>query len=145
MRHRVVGIIIKDGNILLMHRLKNGHNYYVFPGGGVEENENFEEALRREMKEELSIDIENQRLIFELENQLKEQYSGYMIGYPNEHYFLIENFSGSFELSGPEKERMNNQNKYLLELVDIKNVGEIENLYPRKAVERLLEFLRSSE
>lgn len=145
MRHRVVGIIIKDRNILLMRRLKNGQEYYIFPGGGVEENESLEKALKREMKEELSIDIENPELMFELENQLKDKYGGHMTGYPNEHYFLITNFSGKPELGGPEKERMDDKNQYFLEwleVADAKKIEEIENLYPKEAVKKLVEFLR---
>lgn len=144
MRHRVAGIIIKDGKILLMRRLKNGQEYYVFPGGGVEEDENTEEALKREMKEELSIDIVNPKLIFELENQLKSQYGEQMTGYPNEHYFLIENFSGKLELGGPEKQRMDDANQYFLEWVEENNIKDIKNmpnLYPQKAVEKLIDFL----
>lgn len=143
MRHRVVGIIIKDNNVLLMRRVKNGQEYYVFPGGGVERNESFEEALKREMKEELSINIENPKLLFELENQLKDQYGGHMTGYPNEHYYLIENFSGKPELGGPEKERMDDKNQYFLEwteLKDIKSIKNIQNLYPKEAVEKLMEL-----
>jgi ADP-ribose pyrophosphatase YjhB (NUDIX family) len=146
MGHRAVGIIIKDRKILLMRRLKNGQEYYVFPGGGVEENESLEETLKREMKEELSIDIENSKLIFKLENQLKNQYGGHMTGYPNEHYFLIENFSGKPELGGPEKERMDDQNQYFLEWTETMSVIDIEkipNLYPREAVRKLSDLLRT--
>lgn len=148
MGHRAVGIIIKNGKILLMRRLRNGQEYYVFPGGGVEESESLEEALKREMKEELSIDIENPKLIFELENQLKDQYSEHMTGYPNEHYFLIGNFSGKLELGGPEKERMDDKNQYFLEwleFTDFNKIEEMKNLYPKKAVEELAKFLQTQK
>ena len=145
MRHRVIGIVIKNNKVLLMRRLKNGQEYYVFPGGGVEENESFEEALKREMKEELSINIENPKLLFELENQMQDQYGGHMTGYPNEHYFLIENFTGQPELGGPEKERTDDKNQYFLEWIEMENtakIGNMPNLYPRKAVNKLMEFMR---
>jgi 8-oxo-dGTP diphosphatase len=58
MRQRVSGIIIKEGKILLIRRVKEGREYFVFPGGGVEDNESVEEALVRELKEEASIDIQ---------------------------------------------------------------------------------------
>ena len=34
---RVTGVVFNDGNekLLLIHRLKNGDEYWVFPGGGV--------------------------------------------------------------------------------------------------------------
>ncbi len=34
---RVAAVIIKDDKILLIRRIKNGQEYYVFPGGGVKE------------------------------------------------------------------------------------------------------------
>jgi ADP-ribose pyrophosphatase YjhB (NUDIX family) len=33
---RAAAVIIKDGKILLMRRVKNGREYFVFPGGGIE-------------------------------------------------------------------------------------------------------------
>lgn len=36
---RVRAIIIKDKKILLIHRIKKGDEYWVFPGGGVEESD----------------------------------------------------------------------------------------------------------
>lgn len=143
MRHRAVGIVIKDGKILLMHRLKNGREYYVFPGGGVEENENFEEALKREMMEELGVEISGQKLLFEFENELQGRDNVQLTGNPNEHYFLIKNFSGEPELGGPEKEMMNEQNQYYLEwlnIIDI-NIEKMPNLYPQEAVKKLSELL----
>lgn len=50
-------IIIKDENILLIRRVKNGAEYWVFPGGGIEEGESYEQALKREAQEELGTQI----------------------------------------------------------------------------------------
>lgn len=44
---RAVAILIKGGQVLLMHRTRNGKEFWVFPGGGVEENESVEEAVAR--------------------------------------------------------------------------------------------------
>ncbi len=55
---RVSVIIIEGKKILLMHRIKSGKDYFVLPGGGVENNENNVDALIREVKEETSLDIE---------------------------------------------------------------------------------------
>ena len=123
---RVAGVIIKDGKILLMRRVKNGEEYFVFPGGGVEEDESLEEALEREIKEELGLDIKNYKKIFEVENRgVKEV------------YYLIFNFSGAPQLGGPEKERMNESNQYYLEWLELVKAAELKNLFPREAVEKL--------
>ena len=143
MNQRVVGIVIKDDAILLVHRLKNNKEYYVFPGGGVEENESLESALIREIKEELSLDVTKSRLLFQLSNQLREQYGGHVIGYPNEHYFLIEHCSGTPELGGPEKDRMNDTNQYFLEWIAIDHLKDMANLYPQEAVQQLLMLMQT--
>jgi 8-oxo-dGTP diphosphatase len=57
MNQRVRGILINDGKIALIQRVKESGTYYVFPGGGVEEGETISQALIREMKEELGIDV----------------------------------------------------------------------------------------
>ena len=62
---RVRGILIESNEIILIKRVKPTENYYVFPGGGVEEGESLEEALRREMKEELGVEIQVGKLLVE--------------------------------------------------------------------------------
>lgn len=54
-RNRSAVIVIKDGKVLLMHRINKGDEYWVFPGGGVEEGETPEEAAVRELYEETTI------------------------------------------------------------------------------------------
>jgi 8-oxo-dGTP diphosphatase len=63
----VVGaVLIKNNKILLPKRsssLKTYPNKYEFPGGKVEKNETLVQALKRELKEELSIDIDLNNII----------------------------------------------------------------------------------
>lgn len=49
-RPSVRGIVIKDGKIAMMHSLK--YDYYKLPGGGIEEGEQLEDTLVREVREE---------------------------------------------------------------------------------------------
>jgi ADP-ribose pyrophosphatase YjhB (NUDIX family) len=49
------GFIVKDGEVLLC-KLKVNENYF-FPGGHVEYGENAEEALKRELQEEIGVEI----------------------------------------------------------------------------------------
>ncbi|MDX1772037.1 MAG: NUDIX domain-containing protein, partial [Planococcaceae bacterium] len=39
MRIRSGAIVEIDGKIALIKRVRNNHEYYVFPGGGIEEGE----------------------------------------------------------------------------------------------------------
>lgn len=48
-RQAVRAVILKDNKVLMVHTNRGD---YKFPGGGIEENENYEDALRREVQEE---------------------------------------------------------------------------------------------
>jgi len=131
MDKRVAAVIIKDNKILLMRRFKNGKKYFVFPGGGVEENESIEDALIREIKEEFDIDISIERLLFQNENQGRQ-----------EIYFLVKEFIGIPQLSGEEKERMNKDNQYFPVWLDLKEVFELPNLYPKEAKKEIEKLIK---
>lgn len=128
MNKRVSGVIIQDGKILLIRRIRNGEEYYVFPGGGVEENESVEDAMDREIKEELSLDVKKKKQIFQLEENKGRQ----------EFWFLIEDFEGVAELGGEEKENMNEHNQYYPIWVDFARIGDMKTLYPKEAVGKII-------
>lgn len=71
----VVGaVLIKDKQIILPKRasnLKVMPDKYEFPGGKVEENETLKQALKRELYEELSIDVDIEDIIDFPKNDLK--------------------------------------------------------------------------
>jgi len=54
---RVAAIIIENNKLLMICHRKNGREYYLLPGGRVEYMESLDTALKREMKEELNVDI----------------------------------------------------------------------------------------
>ena len=55
-RVRAQAVILDEENrILLVNHVKDGKEYFVLPGGGVEFGETAEESLLRELKEELDI------------------------------------------------------------------------------------------
>ncbi len=57
----VAVIINNEDEIFISRRSAEQHqgNKWEFPGGKVEDNENSEEALRREIKEELGIEVQS--------------------------------------------------------------------------------------
>jgi 8-oxo-dGTP diphosphatase len=62
----VAAVIERDGRFLVARRLKGTHlaGYWEFPGGKVHADETQEDALRREIAEELNTGISNMRKIF---------------------------------------------------------------------------------
>ena len=54
--YRVVGVVIHKNSVLLHQG--EGDSFWIFPGGRAELGESAEQTLRREMKEELGIEVE---------------------------------------------------------------------------------------
>lgn len=75
MKTVAVGIIRKDGNFLIAKRRldSSGGGKWEFPGGKVEDGETITACLRRELKEELGIDVEVGKFFAE---SLCEYYQG---------------------------------------------------------------------
>ena len=94
----VVAAIIKKNNYFLIvqrNRKKHMGLKWEFPGGKVEKNETFEEALLREIKEELNIKIVLQDKI--AEEKYKDEKIDIVL-----HYFLCTQEDGTIELNEHE-------------------------------------------
>jgi len=125
-RSRAAVIIFDDHKILLIYRFKNGREYYVLPGGGIEKNETSEEAALREIKEETGLDVTLAQKLWEFKNY------GYL-----EHYFLASNFSGKLKFGGPELKKMSEENVYRLVWISFSKLNQI-NLLPVEIKNRIL-------
>lgn len=84
---RVGAIIFHDGQLITTKMRYNNKVFYVLPGGGVELNETIYEAIIREVKEEVDIDIINFHLVYIKETNTK-------VGRGVEFYFYVSNFKG---------------------------------------------------
>jgi len=65
-KFRVVGVA-QNGDQILLHKIAN-HNYWSLPGGKIEQQEPSIEALKREMCEELQIEVQVGKMIWIMEN-----------------------------------------------------------------------------
>ena len=86
MRIRAGIVLIKDNQVALIERHRAGLDYYVFPGGGVDEDETPEQAAIRETLEELGIEVVIKQKVAEIQLGQKSR----------QVYFLVEHVSGEF-------------------------------------------------
>lgn len=125
MKHRVRAIIVKENKILLINRVKKDDNYWVFPGGGIEPGEDKKDAVVRECKEELGLDVEIKDLVLERMSD-KPGMEDNM-----EYFFTADVVGGKLGLgSGPEFEKDTNyEGQYILKWLDMKDLPNT-NLKP---------------
>lgn len=59
-REGAVAVIVRDGRMLVIRRSRSvvAPGAYCFPGGGIEPGESEEDALRRELREELNVSVQ---------------------------------------------------------------------------------------
>lgn len=84
MRDRSSVVIIENKMVALIRRERDGTVYYVFPGGGIENNEKPEDTARREALEELGVIVRVNDCIAEY------KFNG------NQYFFLSEIIGGKF-------------------------------------------------
>lgn len=136
MHTSVRGIVNYNDKIVLIHRIKTKddgtvRDYYVTPGGKIEENEFHEEALRREIKEELGIEIEIKDLCLELDDR---NYNDSFQYFYNCNYKAGELGTGD----GPEfTDKENYKGVFEIVLIDKKEISKL-NLVPEKIKEILV-------
>lgn len=124
MKKRVRAIISEEDRYLFIHRIKGEKEYWVFPGGGVEEDdESLEAALRRECEEELGVQVEVgefcTKTYFEMDGEEWEQHiyyctilSGVVGTGTGPEYQEDSGYEGSFEPTWVH--RMEFEGKYIL-------------------------------
>ena len=86
MRIRAGIVLIKDNKVALIERHRAGLDYFVFPGGGVDEGESPEQAAVREAMEELGIEVAIKQKVAEIHLGQKSR----------QVYFLVEQIGGNF-------------------------------------------------
>ncbi len=127
---RVRGIIIKDGKLVLIKRVKFDDTYYVIPGGGVERGENNVQALIRECQEELGVDVKVRKLVS------KSKFNGQW-----EFFYFCLMVGGKLgKGNGPEYGcNSGYEGSHAIELVDFANLYK-KNLKPTEIKNELLKL-----
>lgn len=133
-RIRAAAIIFIDSKLITIYREKmiNGElkKYYVIPGGGVEDGEEIIDAVKREVLEELGIEIEVTDKYFYLEKENAKEY-----------FYLSNYISGKIGTgTGPEftNRDVEKYGSYEVKLVDKENISDI-NLLPPEVKKYILQ------
>ncbi|MBK5247605.1 MAG: (deoxy)nucleoside triphosphate pyrophosphohydrolase [Peptostreptococcaceae bacterium] len=104
----VAGIIMDNDKILCVQRGAGKYDYisykFEFPGGKVELNENGKEALRRELLEEMRLDIKLEEMehFIEIEHEYKDfkvLMNSYICRVENPEFELLEHIDGKWLLA----------------------------------------------
>jgi len=105
LRKAVRAIILKDKKILMVFLEKTKE--YKFPGGGVEENEIIEEALKREVLEEVGYNVNKiiEKIGIVTEYSMAKEGKGNIFKMVSEYYIVnIDNNKNKQELDDYEME-----------------------------------------
>jgi 8-oxo-dGTP pyrophosphatase MutT (NUDIX family) len=93
MRIRAGIVLIEDNKVALIERHRAGLNYFVFPGGGVNEGESPEQAAIREAMEELGIQVAIKQKVAEIQLGRKSR----------QVYYLVDQVGGEFGTGAGEE------------------------------------------
>ena len=108
---RTVGVLVRDGKILVQR--ERGGNEYALPGGHLEDSETFEDAVIREVKEEMNIDVKVIDYVG-MNNDMNCE----------ERFYHCEIVGGEIKFGGEELERCCDSNYYEIRWVDVDDIDE---------------------
>lgn len=133
MRTRAGIILIEDNKVALIERHRAGMDYFVFPGGGVDEGETPEQGAIREAFEELGIEV-----------AIKKKVAIIHFDQSAQVYYLVEHVSGEFGTgtgeeftdSDPEDPQ---EGIYIPIWMPIDELPQHEKVFPERVAKLLLE------
>ena len=132
MKRRVRALIIVGDRILLIHRIKNGSEYWVFPGGGLQGDESDQMGLQREALEELGVQVQVDSLFTSLSHSIGAEKQ-------SELFYHCKIVSGTLGTGqGPEfQPGTTYEGMYVLEWVSLVNL-HTKNLLPTEVRDLLI-------
>lgn len=120
-RDRAQAMVVRDNKILMVKHEMDGRIFYCIPGGGVEENETYEEAAIRELKEESCVEG---KIVRKLSIQYKPDNKGEV------HTFLIEIDKMQCPKAGIDPELpASEQTIRSVEWLSLAEIGEVDRAY----------------
>ena len=139
MRTRAGIVLIQDYKVALIERHRAGLDYFVFPGGGVDEGETPEQAAIREAMEELGVEV-----------AIKQQVAEIHLGPKSRQiYFLVEQTGGEFGSGTGEEITESDPDSpeegiYIPIWMPINQLPLHENIYPLEMTELVIRSVDGS-
>lgn len=127
-RNSAKALIIRDGKMAAIKIRDAGEEWYIMPGGGQESEETLQEAVCREVSEELGIDVKCRELLFVVEGVCGERFH---------RVDLI--FYCEFINEIPDAVLQNDTNQVGVEWLDISTLN-LQQLYPSKLRRQIMNF-----
>ena len=143
-----VGIIVLNSNnqVFVGKRKDNPTDRWQMPQGGVDQGENLEEAMKRELKEETS--IQNIKIIKELDEWTEYELPDYLLGKiwkgkykgQRQKWFIVRFLGDDTEIN------LNTKHPEFIEWqwIKIENLPEVIVPFKKKVYEDLLPRIKSS-
>ena len=130
MRVRAGIVLIQSNRVALIERHRAGMDYFVFPGGGMDDGETPEHAAIREAMEELGIEVAIKRKLIEIHFGQKSR----------QIYYLVEQVGGEFGTGTGEEYTDSDPNNpeqgiYIPIWMPIEELPLHQNIYPVKVAE----------
>lgn len=146
MRTSARALVVEGGKILAFERKRidsegNKLHYLSIPGGALEEGEDPEEAVVRELREELMVDVSPDQLVARLHVSASEWFHAEI------HYFYIcTRRSGEPHFNKQSEEAINDTDQeYIVAWRPLDQLHDDPALHPiyRKVMDELLPYLES--
>ena len=143
-----VGIIVlnNENQVFVGKRKDNPTDRWQMPQGGVDQGENLEEAMKRELKEETS--IQNIKIIKELDEWTEYELPDYLLGKiwkgkykgQRQKWFIVRFLGDDTEIN------LNTKHQEFIEWqwIKIENLPEVIVQFKKKVYEDLLPRIKSS-
>lgn len=138
LRIRAGIVLIQDNKVALIERHRAGLDYFVFPGGGVDEGEPPEQAAIREAMEELGVEVAIKQKVAEVKVASKSR----------QIYFLVEQTGGAFGTGVGEEYSDSDPHSpeegiYIPIWMPIEELTHHQNVYPADVAKLVIKSIRA--